>query len=334
MRAISEIRSFLYYTFLCGLIVCIPSCSDNDSDAKNNVTDYSVADNWLYVSEEIGKPADVFFAYPTTYMGDDKFCAVTDEGMRAGAGVIRNRYATVYEESTNLFMPYYRQANATYALTLPDDEQDKLMRDIPAKDVIAAFRYYLDHYNNGRPFILAGHSQGSNCILYVMEYIKDRPELMKRFICAYVIGYSVTKDYLSKNSPLKFVEGRTDTGVIISWNTESPGITVPNPVVKPGALAVNPITWTTDESHASELISLGASIEESPGMYVKKEHFADAKVNKERGVIVCSTVDPEDYKLPASVFPVGVLHGCDYPFYYYDLQQNVKDRVNIYFQIN
>lgn len=331
MQQITRLLTGLYIGCAAISLFGLSSCKDDKEDPKYQTTDYSTAGNWLFVSgNEASKPVDIFFAYPTTYSGGEVSCAVTDPGMRRGARVIRESEATAYEESANLFMPYYRQVNAGHVLTLPEDQKDKLMRDIPAQDLLEAFRYYLTHYSNGRPFILAGHSQGSNSLLYVLEYIRSRPELLDRLVAAYIIGYSVTPAYLARNVPLRFAEGRTDTGVIISWNTESPGVTERNPVVEPGALAINPITWTTDESLAGADLSLGARIEQSSGAYVKKEYFADAQVNRTRGVIVCSTVDPEDYKLPIPVFPLGVLHGGDYPFYYYDLQQNVKDRVESY----
>ena len=42
---------------------------------------------------------------------------------------------------------------------------------------------------------------------------------LKRMVAAYPIGYAVTKDFLARTG-LKFAEGATDTGVIVSWNTE------------------------------------------------------------------------------------------------------------------
>lgn len=321
------------FVFVCVAIIFQACSKDKDKiDEKDVPTDYSVADNWLYVSgTKPTKPVDVFFAYPTTYSGNENYCAVTNEGMRAGARDIRNKYATVFEEEANLYMPYYRQMSATYALTLSPEKQDEVMRAIPGADVISAFKYYLEYYSDGRPFMLAGHSQGSNSLLYVLEYIKDEPQLLDRLVCAYIIGYSVTTDFLAANVPLTFATGRTDLGVIVSWNTESPGVTDENPVVEPGAQSINPITWTTEETHANESLSLGARLETSPGVFEKVEHFADAQVDHSRGVIICSTVNPEDYKIPVPIFPLGVLHGCDYPFYYYDIQQNVADRIDAYF---
>ena len=83
--------------------------------------------------------------------------------------------------------------------------------------------YYFENYNNGKPFILAGHSQGSQILTMILsDYMKEHPEHYKNMIAAYVIGYSVTDKYLAANPHLKFAEGADDTGVIISYNTEGP----------------------------------------------------------------------------------------------------------------
>jgi len=125
----------------------------------------------------------------------------------------------------NIYAPYYRQADAVYTLNLPLEEQDSIIGGIPKTDVFTAFDYYIKNHNNGRSFILAGHSQGSNVLVYLLsEYMKENPKVYARMIAAYVIGYSITEDYLTKNPHLKFAEGPDDTGVIISYNTEAPEV--------------------------------------------------------------------------------------------------------------
>ena len=92
---------------------------------------------------------------------------------------------------------------------------------MPYDDIIAALNYFFENYNNGRPFIIAGHSQGS-CMakLVLKKYFKKHPEYYERMVAAYIIGFAVTSDELAAYSHLKFATGESDTGVIISWNTE------------------------------------------------------------------------------------------------------------------
>jgi hypothetical protein len=100
--------------------------------------------------------------------------------------------------------------------------------------------YYISHFNHGRPFILASHSQGSQVMEFLLvRYMKAHPDVYKRMIVAYVVGYSVTPSYLAQHPFHKFAKGPNDTGVIASWNTEAPTIAAPNPVLLPGGLVIN-----------------------------------------------------------------------------------------------
>ncbi len=220
-------------------------------DDAQNVTDYSKPGNWLTADTSGSKPVDIFYLYPATYQkGSDgsDYCAVDNVSMIKGASGAFNRQAAAFLPVGNIYAPYYRQADATYVLSMTSiEQQDEAIQEIPAADGIAAFNSYLDHYNNGLPFILAGHSQGSNVLFFVLLEIKDRPEMLDRMVAAYVIGFSVAQDYLTLDSPLRFASGPDDTGVIISYNTESEGDTK-SPVVRPGAIAINPITWTLSDT--------------------------------------------------------------------------------------
>jgi hypothetical protein len=88
--------------------------------------------------------------------------------------------------------------------TLPISAQLELEAGIPTSDAVSAFKYYLEHLNGGRPFILAGHSQGPNLIANILSgYMRQNPTLYKRMVAAYVIGFSITGDYLSENPPVE-----------------------------------------------------------------------------------------------------------------------------------
>ena len=52
-------------------------------------------------------------------------------------------------------------------------------------DVRAAWRYYLDHYNNGRPFVLIGHSQGTiHATRLLAEEIENGPAAARHAVGA------------------------------------------------------------------------------------------------------------------------------------------------------
>ena len=80
------------------------------------------------------------------------------------------------------------------------------------------------------------------------DYFKTNENLKNRMIAAYIFGYSVTKKDLEENPHLRFANNEYDTGVIISYNTESPDFNGYNPTLLEDSIAINPITWTTEET--------------------------------------------------------------------------------------
>ena len=307
--------------------------AESRADDVNNVTDYSKPGNWLTMDTSGSLPVDVFYLYPTAWQkgpNDGNYCQVDNVSMIKGAIGAFNKQATAFLPVGNLYAPYYRQVDAVYTLSMPTiAQQDETIRIIPAADGVAAFNYYLEHYNNGRPFILAGHSQGSNVLLYVLSAIKDQPEVLDRMVAAYVIGFSVTEDYLAQNVPLKFATGPDDTGVIISFNTEAEGVPS-SPVVRPGAIAINPISWTLTEAESPKEDNLGSirPITAVSCDLTPVKGLASAQVDPVRGVVVCKSVDVKRYSKQG--WPAGVYHTYDYLFYYYNIRANAQNRVEKY----
>lgn len=311
--------------------------------ATTQPTDYATPAHWLSLPTTGTMPVDVFYLYPTSYEKENasapNISAVDDPGMMKGAQAAFGRQATAFETLANVFAPYYRQADASYILSLPQAEQDKVVGGVPASDALAAFKYYLEHYNGGRPYILAGHSQGSNVLLFLLsDFMKQNPEVYKRMVAAYVIGYSVTPDYLARNPHLKFAKGPDDTGVIVSYNTEAPEIGGKNPVVLPGALVINPITWTTTEITATATQNLGSillnkdgtAMVGADGKPVRVKDLADARIDTSKGVVICSTAPVDELAPGTALFPRGVYHKFDYPFYYFDIRANAANRIKSY----
>ena len=163
-----------------------------DTDTSD-VSDYANSAHWLALPTDPAKPVDIFYLYPTVWTPDSVtnplYCEIDDATMLAGSAKAFSNQALAFETAGNIYAPYYRQANAYRTLVLPEDQRWDILKQVPAKDAVAAFDYYITHYNNGRPFILAGHSQGANVLLFLLsEYMVSHPEVYSRMIAAYVIG--------------------------------------------------------------------------------------------------------------------------------------------------
>ena len=156
----------------------------NGGEKWETKIDYASNDNWL-AKNDTGKDVDVIYFYSTTFnkASDDApdIADIDDVGMRTQAQVELKLQASVFEEDCNVYAPYYRQISAPYALTLSDEEADDLLRYSASQDPSRALDYYFEHYNNGKPFILAGHSQGSQILTMILsDYMKEHPEYYDR----------------------------------------------------------------------------------------------------------------------------------------------------------
>lgn len=157
-------------------------------------------------------------------------------------------------------------------------------------------------------------------------------------VAAYVIGYSITKEDLEAYPHLKFAAGETDTGVIVSWNTEGQknvDENAPNVAMLPHGICINPLNWKRDETYAPASENLGSLIQnDETGEYTTGDLGADAKINLERGVVVTTAKVPpmpeEVLKAAAQFFGSDARHDNDYTFYYNNIKDNVAKRIAAY----
>ena len=298
--------------------------------------DYANPDNWLKAESDGEQEVDVFYIYPSNYTpaaGEPSIGDIDNAGMRQGAQAIYERQATAFKTSCNIFAPYYRQVDGTFCLNLTTEQEWSLIRYQASQDLTRALDYYFDNWNNGKPFILAGHSQGSENVLALLQdyFHQDvaHKALLHRMVAAYAIGFSVTDEYLAANPDIPFAERHNDTGCIVSWNTEGPANKGKyNAVVKPHAHSINPIYWVTDDTYvpASENLGSLTSVEEG----IVEPGIADAQLDLERGVVVVSTEAAKPFAIPAAMqalFGPESYHGQDYGFFYGDLRRNAEMRI-------
>jgi hypothetical protein len=313
----------------CGHTTTISTTRTTFSSSTTIVAvDYSIPEHWLALPSTIDKKVDVFFLIPTAWTNNDPnptICAIDEPSLKAKAPLSIATQASAFATVADIYAPYYRQDN------LSPIDRLKICAGIPTTDAVAAFDYYIQHYNNGRPFILAGHSQGSNVLINLLSvYMKDHPEVLKYMVAAYVIGFPVTAEYLAENPFLKFATGPDDTGVIISYNTQAPDVAPGTNTVLTGLVGevINPITWTRDEALATTSQGLGSYMPDPVTLkFSQVPQYADARIDRAQGILVCTTADEDMiYKL-APTMGRGVYHGFDYYFYYYDLSKNAANRI-------
>ncbi|MDP8236897.1 MAG: DUF3089 domain-containing protein [Candidatus Erginobacter occultus] len=298
--------------------------------------DYS----WVARPESVSRPVDVFYVYPTIYVGENPpNMDISDPGLRKNAEGLLTSQAGVYSPYANLFAPFYRQQTAATQSMEPNNGGRDAFADplfqTGYDDVERAFDYYLEHLNPDRPFILAGHSQGS---MVVIELLRNRlrdPALQKRMVAAYPIGYTVKQADLDTYPWMKLAQNETDTGVIITFNTQGKNAQG-SPVLLDDAVAINPLNWKTDGTPADRGKNIGAVFfNDAAGEVLERiPHFAGAYIDTRTGALIATDIQtPESESIDLvnmGRWPAEVYHRFDYAFWYNNLKENVKKRIDAY----
>jgi pimeloyl-ACP methyl ester carboxylesterase len=305
--------------------------------------DYSKQQYWMMTPQNPNAhPVDVLFFHTTTFWDPNYVDPATGAHLPAardstlppvwnqtigaaiqegGAAAISNSQVSVFAASCNIYVPYYRQTALPEAL-MADPAAAERALSVAYTDIEAAFDYYMAHFNNGRPFILAGHSQGSNLLLWLLERRLDNPAYMQKLVAAYVIGWAVTQDDLDRYSQLEMCNSATQTGCIVSYNSQGPLAT--SSMARPGAVGVNPLLklWSTSTDIAPASLNMGTVLM-PPVVATQTElpHFTGA-YNLNGALIL---TDPPQGAPMANA--AQVYHAFDYALFYRNLEQNAKDRI-------
>src|SRR4026209_2404232 len=131
---------------------------------------------------------DVFFVHPTTFFGTAGWNQSLDDSptnQLTDTFVLRGQ-ASVFNSCCRVYAPRYRQA--TIYSFMDNSGSGRSALHVAYEDVERAFDYFIEHYNQGRPFILAAHSQGSLHVRTLLEKRITGTALSERLVAAYPIG--------------------------------------------------------------------------------------------------------------------------------------------------
>jgi hypothetical protein len=222
---------------------------------------------------------------------------------------------TLVSGKLNYYSPYYRQCSLQ---TFTSDSLLTSRMPVALDDIRKAFRYYLNNLNNGRPFILAGFSQGA---MILLELLKEMDEdTYGRLIAAYAIGTTIPRK-LADNCPyIVPAKGAGDTGVTICYNSiRDTSCTSMFP--ENSAFAINPVNWQTDVRPAVLLTETSPFL---PVTQQKKEKLTIHLDEKSKYLIV-EGYTGTDYILPL-IGQEGCYHSREIWFYRQQLCENMALR--------
>ena len=290
-----------------------------EAEAETSASvDYSSADNWVYFGVGDDKDVDLFLVCPTVDTLDEEFMSLENDVMKGYFAGALEMERGIYEESTRMYAPYYRQ------VAMNGYEQDLTERErrlaIAYKDVSDAFAYYLENENNGRPIILAGFSQGSDMVYRLMEEYFGSEEMQQKLVAAYAIGWACTEDMVKEYPQIRPAQSADDLGVVISFDCEAPEVseTIVNPAGRK-AYSINPLNWKTDSTPADKSLNIGSRFMKSSGKIKSEtEQLCGCYIDEERGALKVTDVTPAEYPAVISFLPEGAYSHLRLPVLLYE----------------
>lgn len=296
--------------------------------------DYHLDSNWAVLPNKLPpfmkgflcdttshKLVDVFYVYPTLLL-DDKDprwnADMQDMNLKRQIldGAVRYQ-ASAWAESGRMYIPYYRQAHLRAYDSIEGHGRTALL--FAYQDVRAAFIYYLEHFNQGRAIILAGHSQGSTQLTLLLKEFFDGKPLQKQLIAAYMPGIGIDT---SEFRTLKLMTQANEVNGYLAWNTMKKHINKESySKWYKGKACINAVTW--DQSKFTER-------NKHLGFYFYNERIYSKafKIVMIDGVLSIRGLKPPF--LFASWFYKD-FHVGDINLFWEDIRQNAKLRIKAYF---
>jgi hypothetical protein len=295
---------------------CLP---DKKDSADCEMPQYGIMDN------QKNARVDVFFIHPTNYEYGKRWNVNLDN---KEANAFTDKYparleASIFNASCKIYMPRYRIANLFSYFAM--EKNSKPAFDLAYSDIRTAFLYYMKHYNKGRPLIIASHSQGTDYgVRLLKEFFDKDTSIRKQLVTAYLVGRPL---YDTTFKTIKLSTTPKETGGFVTWNSVARWTNsfYGQPVGK--VVGINPITWGQDTVYTKKSLHKGSV----PFPYTRVDTaFIEARCAKSGFLwcVISNKATAEDYPKIHSPY----YHLNDYNFFYLDIRENVKQRIDQYFR--
>jgi hypothetical protein len=207
--------------------LCRPGLADNPclSSEATTVVNANGSTSTQAAAAPGTPPIDCFYVYPTVSGQATVNANLTiDPEVRAIAVAQASRFAP----DCRIFAPVYRQVTLRGAVGGGDPQHPSGSGQAAAalaySDVKAAWEDYLAHDNNGRGFVLIGHSQGSgHLIQLIKDDIDNNPSVRAHLVSAILLGGNVTvpvgKDVGGDFKNISACRATNQTGCVVAYSS-------------------------------------------------------------------------------------------------------------------
>lgn len=290
---------------------------------RPDVCDTVSTDMQRHSTGETRDDVDIFWIHPTTFLRNpvgnyywnapvpyDSIDQITQRGSML-------YQASAFNASGRVFAPKYRQAHV-YSFFTKQWKDKRAALDTAYADVKRAFLHYMQNWNEGRPVIIASHSQGSWHGACLVAEMFDRGPYKDQLVAAYLVGMPIPRDSFPHLPVCSFPE---QTGCVISWSTYARGYR-PDTIAWEKTVAVNPISWRNDEEYVPRKQNPGGMLWKFGKIHPK---VCDAQLMQ--GILWIK----KPVFFGNFLFTWKNYHIADYNLFFLSIRNNALLRVNSYF---
>lgn len=288
---------------------------------KKDLAD-EVPTNTTLKNEQANAEVDVFFLHPTTLIkGGGWNGDVNDEKLNDKTDKSPIQYqASIFNGVGKIYAPRYRQAHI-YSYFTKDTATAMAAFEVAYQDIKAAFQYYLEHWNNGRPIIIASHSQGSTHAKRLLKEFFDEKPMKNKLVIAYLLGMPIKKEEFTSIPVCNTPE---QTGCFCSWRTFKEGYE-PHGFFPTGSdiAVVNPLNWRTEPERVTKEAHKGYVL---IGFAASDTQKIEAEAHN--GIL---WVTKPKFK-GSILYRSKNYHAGDYNLFYFNVREDAKRRVGLFWK--
>lgn len=311
--------------------------------------DYDQRSGWLLMPANPSRPnasdppVDVFFVHPTAYDSGSQWNApVTEErSQHELQTVMVPNYAGPFARVGRVFAPQYREATLYALMTFRDDAFDA--RRLAYADVESAFQAFLQRYNQGRPFVIAGVQEGGLIAARLLrDVVAPDPALRRRLVAAYFVDTPVPAAEYGPGAPFPACMARQEARCVVAWaqvvgdgpydlakRLERAAYWTPDGELRATKsepqLCVNPLLGARTEQRAGARLNLGAA--NATGLeWGVRPAFLSRQVSARCVDGVLEVSEPESGSLKPSGSWADRKKAPDYNLFYADLEADAQAR--------
>ena len=303
---------------------------DFDPTINNYQLDYSKIKNWAFRNDyddeikllprnyidSFQKKTDinVFFIHPTTLYSSNNWNSDTSSFRKDRIIKLSlQNQASCFSGICNIYAPNYRQM---HIYSYIDTINGYKAYDLAYNDILQAFKYFINYLNNDNYFILAGHSQGTNhAMRLINEYIHYDKYISDKLLLSYLIGMDVKRSF----STIPPCNSEDDLFCFLSWRTFAENNYPDNWDYGNHIFSINPISWDINEDESFFKDHMGILLPN------KRLLFKNTlSVFNKDGLLFLKK--PKNFLL--NLYPSKNYHPGDFNLYWENIRDNLKIRLS------